>query len=86
MICLLMIYYNFAQHYHNRSNVESTFAMIKKKFGDFCRCRNERSQDNELLCKILVHNLVVLIHEIFALDIDVNFSAEAKKLPAQKVI
>lgn len=79
-------YLEFARHYHKRSNVESTFAMIKRKFGDFCRCKTERSQNNEIRCKVLAHNLVVLIHEIFELKIDVNFSKEAKKLPAQKVI
>jgi len=79
-------YLEFASHYHKRSNVESTFSMIKRKFGDFCRCKTERSQGNEIRCKILTHNLVVLIHEIFELGIDVNFSEEAKKLPAQKVI
>ena len=79
-------YLEFAEHYHKRSNVESTFAMIKRKFGDFVRCKSERSQSNEVLCKILAHNLVVLIHEIFELKIDVDFSKEVKNLPAQKVI
>lgn len=79
-------YLEFAKHYHQRSNVESTFSMIKKKFGDFIRCKSERSQKNEVLCKILAHNLVVLIHEIFELGIEVDFSDCAKSIPAQKVI
>jgi len=79
-------YLEFAKHYHKRSNVETTFAMIKRKFGDFIRCKTERSQINEILCKALAHNLVVLIHEIFELGIEVNFSEVAKNLPAQKVI
>lgn len=79
-------YIEFAQHYHKRSNVETTFAMIKRKFGDFVRCKTEKSQDNEILCKILVHNLVCLIHELFELKIDIDFKSCSKKLPAQKVI
>lgn len=79
-------YVEFASHYHKRSNIETCFAMIKRKFGDFCRCRTDRSMDNEILCKVLAHNLVVLIHEIFELNLEVNFNVIAKKLPAQKVI
>ena len=79
-------YLEFAEHYHKRSNVESCFAMIKKKFGDSCRLRSDRSQNNEIRCKVLSHNLVVLIHEIFELKIEVDFTSQAKKLPAQKVI
>lgn len=79
-------YMEFAKHYHQRSNVETCFAMIKRKFGDFTRCKNEKSQDNEILCKILSHNITCLIHEIFELKIEVNFDDISKKLPAQKVI
>ena len=76
-------YEEFAQHYHKRSNIESTFSMIKKKFGDFCRCKSERSLVNEVLCKILAHNLTCLIHEIFELKINVDFSQEVKMISAQ---
>jgi len=79
-------YIEFAEHYHKRSNIESCFAMIKRKFGDFVRCKTPKSQDNEILCKILCHNIVVLVHEMIELGIEVDFSDEAKKLPAQKVI
>ncbi|MEJ2267476.1 MAG: transposase [Nanoarchaeota archaeon] len=79
-------YLEFARHYHKRSNVESTFSMIKRKFGDFCRCRTERSQNNEIRCKVLAHNLVVLVHEIFELKLDVDFKRITKKHPAQKVV
>lgn len=60
--------------------------MIKRKFGDFVRCKSEKSQDNEILCKVLTHNIVVLIHEICELGIEVDFSEVAKGLPAQKVV
>jgi transposase len=79
-------YLEFAKHYHKRSNVESTFAMIKRKFGDNCRCKSPRSQGNEIRCKVLAHNLVVLVHEIFELKVEVDFNGIAKKHPAQKVV
>jgi DDE family transposase len=54
----------FMAHYHKRSNVETTFSMIKRKFGHSLRSKSETAQINETLAKILCHNLVVLIHEI----------------------
>jgi hypothetical protein len=50
----------FLAHYHKRSNVESTFSMIKRKFGDFVRSKTDVAMVNEVLCKVLAHNLVVL--------------------------
>jgi transposase len=60
-------------HYHKRSNVESTFSMIKRKFGDGLRSRTDAAMKNETMCKILCHNLVVLIHEMHELGIDPVF-------------
>jgi len=44
------------QHYHKRSNVESAFGSIKKKFGETLRNKNYTAQVNELLCKIVAYN------------------------------
>jgi transposase len=63
----------FLQHYHKRSNVESTFSMMKRKFGDSVRSKTDTAMTNEVLCKILCHNLVVLIHEMYELGIDPVF-------------
>jgi transposase len=63
----------FLKHYHKRSNVESTFSMIKRKFGDSLRSKTDVAMVNETLCKILCHNLVVLIHEIYELGIEPVF-------------
>jgi transposase len=52
----------FALHYHKRSNVETTFAMIKAKFGGFVRSKTTTAQINEVLCKVLCHNLCCLVH------------------------
>jgi transposase len=65
----------FLQQYHKRSNVESTFSMIKAKFGDALRSKTEIGQVNEALCKILCHNVCCLIQSIFELGIDPTFWA-----------
>lgn len=57
-------------HYHRRSNVESTFAMIKGKFGDAVRSKSEVAMNNEVLAKVLCHNLCCLIHAMYELGID----------------
>jgi transposase len=63
----------FLAHYHKRSNVETTFSMIKRKFGDSLRSKTDNTQVNETLAKILCHNLAVLIHEMYELGIDPVF-------------
>ena len=64
---------DFLKHYHKRSNVESTFAMIKAKFGDHIRSKTDVAMVNEALCKLLCHNIVVLIHEMLELGIEPTF-------------
>ncbi len=58
----------FLEHYHKRSNVESTFSAIKKKFGESVKSKNRIAQKNELLCKIIAYNITVLIHEMIQLN------------------
>jgi transposase len=58
----------FMEHYHKRSNAESTFSAIKKKFGETIKSRNRVAQINELLCKIIAYNITVLIHEMIQLN------------------
>src|SRR5512134_2147459 len=60
----------FLAHYHKRSNVETAFSMIKAKFGDAVRSKSDIGQLNEVLCKVLCHNLCVLIQAIHELGID----------------
>jgi transposase len=76
----------FLAHYHKRSNVESTFSMIKGKFRDHVRSKSDAGMRNEVLCKILCHNICCLIHSIFELGIQARFwadtdSAESKPEP-----
>ena len=65
----------FAEHYHRRSNVESTFGSLKRKFGDFCRCKKESSQTNEILCKIVCYNASVLSEALLEYDLRRGFMA-----------
>ena len=37
-------------HYHKRSNVESTFSMMKRKFGDALRSKTDVAMVDEKLC------------------------------------
>jgi transposase len=64
-------------HYHKRSNVETTFHMIKSKFGDALRSKTESAQINEALCKVLCHNIVVLISAMHELNLKPKFYAAA---------
>ena len=75
-------YYSFKReeflvHYHKRSNVETTFSMIKAKFGERLRCKTETAQVNEALCKVLCHNLCVIIQSTYELGITPEFCSEA---------
>lgn len=74
----------FDEHYHKRSNAESTFAMIKRKLGVNLRNKKEVSQENKILLKCLAHNIIVLIHEIYELKIEVDFNYCAGKVLAQE--
>ena len=67
----------YMAHYHKRSNVESTFSAIKRKFGDSVRSRNDVAMVNEVLCKILCHNLCCLIQEQEELGIVPVFCSDA---------
>jgi transposase len=64
---------DFLRHYHKRSNVETTFHMIKAKFGGRIRSKTGTAMVNELLCKVLCHNLCVLVQSIYELGIEAKF-------------
>ncbi|MFO0823186.1 MAG: transposase [Gemmataceae bacterium] len=71
----------FLRHYHKRSNVESTFSMIKRKFGDSVRSKTDTAIKNEVLAKIVCHNIVVVIHEMHELGVNPTFGAKPKPEP-----
>jgi len=64
-------------HYHKRSNVETTFSMIKSKFSERLRSKTETAQMNEALCKVLCHNLCVVIQSMYELNLTPEFMSEA---------
>ena len=72
----------FMEHYHMRSNIESAFSMLKSKFGDSVRSKSDTGQINEVLCKVLAHNICVLIQAIHELGIEPIFCTEPR--PVQK--
>ena len=61
------------EHYHKRSNVESTNAAIKRKFGETLKSKNQVAQLNELPAKIIAYNLTVVIHEMYENGIEPSF-------------
>ena len=63
----------FLSRYHKRSNVESTFSMIKAKFRDHLGSKTPVAMVNEVLCKLICHNICVLIQEAYELGIDTRF-------------
>jgi len=65
----------FLQHYHQRSLVESTFSMMKAKFGDALRSKTDTALVNELLCKVLCHNICVLIQSMYELGVPICFES-----------
>jgi transposase len=75
---------DYINHYHKRSNVESTFSMIKAKFGDSLRSKTDTAMANEALCKVLCHNVVVLIQSACELGIEAKFWEQEEPGPVIK--
>ncbi len=63
----------FAERYHKRSNVESTFGSLKRKFGDFCRSKKPESQESEILAKIVCFNASILSESLLSYDLTSSF-------------
>jgi transposase len=73
-------YYNlrreeFLRHYHQRSNAESTFSMVKAKFRDSVRSKTDTAKKNEVFCKFICHNICVVIQSQCELGIEPVFWA-----------
>jgi len=71
----------FLQHYHKRSNAESTLSMIKAKFGASVRAKTPIAQVNEVLCKVLCHNICCLVQSIYELGLEPTFWTSEPKEP-----
>ena len=64
----------FLEHYHRRSLVETTFSMMQAKFGASIRSKTTVAQTNELLCKVLCHNICCVIQSMYELGIEAQFA------------
>lgn len=69
---------DFLEHYHRRSNVETVFAMMKAKFGDALLSKTDEAQTNEVLGKVIAHNICVLIQSFYELGIEPSFALSAR--------
>jgi len=47
--------------------------MIESKFGSSIRSKSATAMVNEVLCKVLCHNLCVLVQSIYELGIEPEF-------------
>ena len=84
---------DYLAHYHKRSNVETTFSMIKAKFGDSLRSKTDTAMANEALCKVFCHNICCLIQSACELGVEATFWAdtipahsEAAPLPSDDLV
>ena len=63
----------FLQHYHKRSNVESVFSAVKRKFGDSVSSKLPAAMTNEVLAKLICNNLCAVILSQIELGIEAEF-------------
>jgi len=63
----------YMPEYHDRSNVETGFSMVKTRFGGFLRSRKPLAQYHEVLAKIVCHNVACIVQAIHELNIDPKF-------------
>lgn len=49
--------------------MKSTFSIVKRNFGDAVRIKTEVAIKNEVLAKVVCHNVAVVIHEMNELRI-----------------
>lgn len=65
---------DFINHYHRRSNVEWAMWMIKSKVGGAVWSKLPTAQINEVLAKVLCHNLACIVHTITEFGIEADFA------------
>jgi len=70
----------FLEKYHARSNAETSVHMIKSKFGDSVRSKTWTAQVNEVLCKVICHNICVVIQEMHELGIKPEFNLTQNRI------
>jgi transposase len=68
----------FLRHYHQRSNVESTISMVKRKFGDSVRSKTETAMKNEVFAKFVCHNVCCCIQSAYEFGVEPIFATETE--------
>jgi len=68
---------DYMREYHNRSNVETSFGIMKQQFGGNVNARKPAGQYNELMCKVICHNIARIVHAIHELSISPKFWSPA---------
>ena len=63
----------YLAHYHRRSMVETTFSMVRRKFGDSVKAKSERAMRNEVLAELVCHNICCVITAMYERGIDPAF-------------
>lgn len=71
----------FLKRYHQRSNVETTFGMIKKRFGDGVRTLLPVTQANEVLAKVVLHNICCAVAAFYESGLEPDFWSDLPSTP-----
>jgi hypothetical protein len=67
----------YERHYHLRSNVESAFSAIKRKFGESVRAKTDLAMRNETMAKLVCHNITTVIGAMYELGINPGIAEES---------
>jgi transposase len=70
----------FSKRYNVRSNLETTFHMVKKRFGDNVQTKTLIANNAEIKIKFLCHNICVLIQELFETGLELDLQSCVKKV------
>ncbi len=74
----------YMEHYHKRSNIETAYSMIKGTFASALRSKSDTGQINEALCRVLAHNICVLIQAMHAFNVEPLFAPRNAAYPTAR--
>jgi transposase len=75
----------YMEHYHERSNIETSNSMIKGKFGSALRSKSYTGQIDEALCRVLAHNICVLVQAMHTFNIHPIFGSQQIAMTVRRV-
>jgi hypothetical protein len=56
---------DYLKHYHRRSNAESVFSAVKRKFGESVRSKSDTAAKNEAYAKLVCQDVCCLIQAVY---------------------